>query len=441
MNRFDGNKNDFTDLDALNRENYAPKEGSVKKGVFISGVMVGMAGALLILSVVYLGTRMQALLETRRNLQISTSAEIIEEHETFADEETLAKIQIIEKTIKDFFYLSEVTDEELEAGIYRGMVDALNDPYSQYYSAEELTQILQDTQGIYYGVGAYVGLDSETGLPKISGVIEKTPAEEAGLRENDLIYEVDGTSTYGLTLTETVSMIKGAEGTKVNLTLIREGESNYVNLSVERRRVESPTVNYEMLEDNMAYIQIVEFDDVTVDQFAEALAVVKGSGMRGLILDLRANPGGSLDAVVEIAQMILPEGMIVYTEGKSGRHAEYTCDGTRALEVPLVVLVDMNSASAAEILAGAVKDHGIGTLVGTTTFGKGIVQQIIPYNDGSAVKLTMSSYFTPNGNNIHGIGIVPDIECEFDGEAYYNAENPFDNQLDKAKEVLREKIK
>ena len=195
-----------------------------------------------------------------------------------------------------------------------------------------------------------------------------------------------------------------------------------------------------MLDEETAYIQIVEFDDVTIDQFADALATAKGSGMKGLILDLRANPGGSLNAVVEVARMLLPEGLIVYTEDKYGEREEYTCDGTRQLEVPLVVLVDMNSASAAEILAGAIKDYGIGTLVGTTTFGKGIVQQIIPFSDGSAVKLTISSYFTPNGNNIHGIGIEPDIQCEFDAEAYYNTENPYDNQLERAREVLKEKI-
>ena len=162
--------------------------------------------------------------------------------------------------------------------------------------------------------------------------------------------------------------------------------------------------------------------------------------MKGLILDLRANPGGSLNAVVEMARMILPEGMIVYTENKNGKRSEYTCDGENELDVPLVVLIDMNSASAAEIMAGAIKDYELGTLVGTTTFGKGIVQQIIPFRDGSAVKVTISAYYTPKANNIHGIGIEPDIECEFDGEAYYDAENPVDNQLEKAKEVLREKL-
>ena len=219
------------------------------------------------------------------------------------------------------------------------------------------------------------------------------------------------------------------------------GAGDYLHVTVERAKVESPTVKYEMLDDNMAYIQIVEFDDVTIDQFTDALATVKGSDMKGLILDLRGNPGGSLDAVVQIARKLLPEGMIVYTEDKAGKRTEYTCDGKTPLEVPLVVLVDMNSASASEILAGAIQDYGIGTLVGTTTFGKGIVQQIMPFTDGSAIKITISAYYTPNGRNIHGTGIEPDVECEFDGDAYYNSDTPVDNQLEKAKEVLKDLMK
>lgn len=188
----------------------------------------------------------------------------------------------------------------------------------------------------------------------------------------------------------------------------------------------------------MAYIQVTEFDEVTIDQFADALATARGSGMKGMILDLRANPGGSLNAVVEMARMLLPEGVIVYTEDKNGKRQEFMCDGKREFDLPMVVLVDMNSASASEIMAGALKDYGVGTLVGTTTFGKGIVQQIMPFKDGSAVKVTISAYYTPNGNNIHGIGIEPDIEVEFDGEAYYGSEEHPDNQLEKAREVLLE---
>ena len=299
---------------------------------------------------------------------------------------------------------------------------------------------MEQSEGVYYGIGAYVSLDTEKNLPKISGVMEGSPAEEAGLRANDLIYEVNGVTTYGLTLTEAVALIKGEEGTEVNLTLVREGESDYLELTLTRRRVEAPTVEYSMLEGRIGYIRVTEFDSVTVNKFSEALYTVKNSAARGIILDLRGNPGGNLDAVVDMCNMILPEGMIVYTEDKYGNREEYTCDGENELQLPLVVLVDMNSASAAEIMAGAIKDYGIGTLVGTTTFGKGIVQQIMSFRDGSAVKLTISAYYTPNGNNIHGIGIEPDVLCEFDGEAYYGSEDHPDNQLEKAKEVLGELI-
>ena len=340
-------------------------------------------------------------------------------------------------TIDKYYYLEEVSDEELQTGIYRGLMDALGDPYSVYYSKEELDSFLQQTEGTYYGIGAYMRQDTATGLPLITDVMSGAPAESAGLRSNDLIYEVDGVSVAGMSLDEAVSRIKGPEGTEVVLKIVRDGEDDFLEFTLTRARVETPTVTLTMMEDGMAYVEIVEFDDVSVDQFAEALAVARGSDMKGLIIDLRGNPGGSLDTVVEMCRMILPEGMVVYTEDKYGHREEHTCDGSRELEVPLVVLVDGNSASAAEIMAGAIKDYGIGTLVGTTTFGKGIVQQVIPFRDGSAIKITISAYYTPNGNNIHGIGIEPDVQCPFDGEAYYGSEEHPDNQLEKAKEVLQ----
>lgn len=408
-----------------------------KRGLFFSGMIMGLAVALLCGSLVYLGTRLWKLLGT----DTLTAEDIVFEEDSAVSLEMVAKLQVLEETIDEYFYLGEVTEEELAEGVYRGIMWALEDPYSEYYTAEELNDILTQTEGIYYGIGAYVSIDTDTTLPKISGVIAGTPAEEAQLRANDIIYEVDGVSTYNMSLSEVVALIKGEEGTEVMLTIFREGESDYLQVPVTRRKVESPTVNFEMLDDKTAYIQIVEFDEVTVDQFAEALAVAKGSGMEGLILDLRANPGGSLNAVVEIARMMLPKGLIVYTEDKSGKRVEYTCDGKREFDLPLVVLIDLNSASAAEILAGAIQDYGIGTLVGTTTFGKGIVQQIIPFKDGSAVKMTISSYFTPAGRDIHGVGIEPDITIEFDQEAYYNIEDSYDNQLEKAKEVLSDMMK
>ena len=185
-----------------------------------------------------------------------------------------------------------------------------------------------------------------------------------------------------------------------------------------RRRVDRPTVTSRMLDEEIGYIGISEFKDVTVDQFTENYAVIKGSGAKALVLDLRGNPGGLLDAVVDIGRQILPEGLVVYTEDKNGKRVEYDCDGTRKIEIPMVVLVNGGSASAAEVLTGAVKDYGVGTIMGTTTYGKGIVQKIIELSDGSAIKLTTDGYFTPKGNNIHGKGIEPDIVVEFDAEAY-----------------------
>ncbi|MCM1056239.1 MAG: S41 family peptidase [Firmicutes bacterium] len=433
----DGNQNYFNNINDPQPVQPPQKEKGSGKGLFFVGLVSGIAVALLVVAVGWFGMEIQKAVESNGG----GAADMPELDESSAlDSNTIAKLQALVDTIDKYFFLHEVTDQEMRDGMYKGLLASLDDPYSEYYTVEELNELMEQSEGIYYGIGAYVQLDEDTGLPKISGVIEGSPAEEANLRANDLVYEVDGASTYGLNLTEAVGLIKGPEGTEVELTLIREGESDYVKLTLTRRKVESPTVEFSMLEDDMAYIQVTEFDDVTVDQFADALAMAKGSDAKGIILDLRGNPGGNLDAVVDMCNMILPEGMIVYTEDKYGERKEYKSDGTHELDLPLVVLVDMNSASAAEIMAGAIKDYGTGTLVGTTTFGKGIVQQIMSFRDGSAIKITISAYYTPKGNNIHGIGIVPDVVCEFDGEAYYGSPEHPDNQLEKAKDVLREKM-
>lgn len=429
----DENQSYFNNMNNMQPVPPTKKEKDSGKGLFFVGLVVGIGVALLAVGIGFAGLGIQnAMEQSKEKLKLDEDSAL--------NSYTIAKLQALEETINQYFFLHDVPDEDLQNGMFKGLLAALGDPYSEYYTAEELSSMMEQSQGIYYGIGAYVQLDTNTGLPKISGVIEGSPAEAADLRANDLIYEVDGTSTYGLSLTEAVALIKGPEGTNVEITLIREGESDYVSLTLTRQKVESPTVEFRMLEDDMAYIQVTEFDDVTVDQFAEALAMARGSDAEGIILDLRGNPGGNLGAVVDMCNMILPEGMIVYTEDKYGKRDEYKCDGKRALELPLVVLVDMNSASAAEIMAGAIKDHGIGTLVGTTTYGKGIVQQIMSFRDGSAVKITISAYYTPSGNNIHGIGIEPDVICEFDGEAYYGSEDHPDNQLEKAKDVLRKEM-
>lgn len=408
-----------------------------KKKSFRSGFITALLAVALISTVIIVACEGWKLKNRAGAYAAAAPEETSVSANSAATEDTLNKLRLLETTINDY-YLEGSDTEALENGIYSGLVEALGDPYSVYYSSEELAELRMKTEGVYYGVGAYVQIDTNTNLPMLSGIIEGTPAQEAGLRAGDLIYKVDNEEVQGLELTQVVSRIKGPEGTAVHLSIIREGETDYMEFEVLRRKVESPTVTQKMLDNNIGYIQIKEFDTITLDQFTEALAVCRGSGMQGLILDLRSNPGGNLDTVCDISRQILPEGLIVYTEDKNGNRDEYTCDGKNQLDVPLVVLVDSNSASASEILAGAVKDYGVGTLVGTTTFGKGIVQRIINLSDGSAVKLTVSKYYTPNGNNIHKIGIAPDVEVKFDADAYYN--DNIDNQLNKAVEVMNEKL-
>ncbi len=408
-----------------------------KKG-FLNGMFTGILAVILVGTTVFCVKQLITLYGAKASavaVQGEDSNGGTENAASVMNDNVVEKMEAIEQIIDYYYYQEEIDEAAMEDGIYKGMIDSLGDPYSTYYSEEELADIMEQTEGIYYGIGAYISLDLATGLGKISGVITGTPAEAANLREGDLIYMVDGESASGLELSEIVSRIKGEEGTTVHLTLVREGESDYVEVDIERRKVESPTVKYEVYSDETGYIQITEFDDITVDQFTEALAVCKGAGVKGLILDLRSNPGGNLSAVVEIARQILPEGMIVYTEDRNGQRTEYTCKGENELKIPMVVLINGNSASASEILAGAIKDYKIGTLVGTTSYGKGIVQRIIGLQDGSAVKLTVSSYYTPNGNNIHGIGIEPDVICEFDSENYYD--NGIDNQLEEGRRVLK----
>ena len=422
--------------DDLNPYRKIQQESKQKKGMFLVGLLAGVLLSTLMVGCVYVGIRFSDLWSTKRVRLTSADGAVAE---SIVNDDSLKKLEAIEDVIDEYYYKEEDihTDEMIE-GMYAGMVASLGDPYSVYYTAEEWQALMQDTEGIYYGIGAYIQLDITTGFGKINGVIENTPAQEAGLREDDIIYMIDGEIAQGLELSEIVARIKGEEGTTVHLTIYRDGEEDYLEIDVVRKKIESPTVSYELFDNGVGYIRITEFDDVTVDQFTEALAVVKGSGAAGLILDLRSNPGGSLSAVVDIARQILPKGLIVYTEDRAGERVEYKCSGDKEWKLPLVVLVNGNSASASEILAGAIKDYGIGTLIGTTTFGKGIVQRILPLTDGTAIKLTVSAYYTPNGNNIHNIGIEPDIECEYDRDAYYD--EGIDNQLEQAKKEISKMI-
>lgn len=343
------------------------------------------------------------------------------------------KLEIIQRTI-DVYYKDEINQSKLVDGIYKGFVEGLGDPYSVYYTKEEYNELLESSSGIYYGIGAFLQQKDYGVL--VMKPIPNSPAEEAGLLAGDVFVKVDDVDVTAEDVTTIAARVRGPEGTKVTVTIKREGEKEPIVFELERREIETPTVSYEMMKDGIGYISILEFDDITLEQFEKALQELQNTGMTALVLDLRDNPGGNLDTVVKIADDMLPKGLIVYTEDKYGTKKEFSSDGTHRLEIPLAVLINENSASAAEILAGAIKDYQTGTLIGTTTFGKGIVQQVLPLGDGTGIKVTTSKYFTPNGNDIHGIGIEPDIELEFDDEAYQKDENA-DNQLDRAIEVLQ----
>ncbi|MBO5081901.1 MAG: S41 family peptidase [Lachnospiraceae bacterium] len=350
-------------------------------------------------------------------------------------EANIEKIEHFQRLLETYYY-EDVPKEDLADGVLYGLMETVGDPYTCYYSVEEMEELTADIEGIFHGIGAYLEMDYDKGYAKISGIIDGTPASESDIQVGDYVVEVDGTDTYEMTLTDVVAMIRGDEGTKVTLTLNRNGQE--VEVTVTRQNIETPTVKYELLENDIAYITVTEFDDVTTSQFVEALAQMDLDNAKGLILDLRGNPGGNLSTVVEMCELMLPEGMIVYTEDKYGVRNEYECDGKHKFDLPLVVLIDGASASASEIMAGAIKDYELGTLVGTTTYGKGIVQKIFAYDDGSAAKITVSKYYTPNGYNIHGVGIEPDVVVEFDADLYL--EDKTDNQLEKAIEVITEEI-
>lgn len=353
-----------------------------------------------------------------------------------------AKMKKIKKVI-DQYYLNDASDEKLVDGMYKGLVSGLDDRYSVYYTKEEYNDLVESTNGIYCGIGVVVTQNQDTGVITLVKPYENSPGMKAGILPGDILYKVDGTEVTGMELNKVVAMIKGEEGSKVHLTIYRKDAPDYIELDVTREKIEVPTISHDMLKDKIGYIAILEFDEVTASQFDAALKDLRAQGMKGLIVDLRDNPGGRLDIVNSILDKVLPEGLIVYTEDKNGKKEEYKSDAEHYLSVPLAVLINGNSASASEIFAGAVKDYGIGTLVGTTSFGKGIVQKLIELGDGTAMKLTVEKYYTPKGNNIQGTGIKPDITVDLSDKLKTQAviTKEEDNQLQKALEVIEEKLK
>lgn len=420
-------------------------------GLSIVGVATGIS--LIGRTVIDNHTQTQMIRDSRRN---DTEASNI-------DMKSVEKKITLLETIIDKYFLFDQDTEKMEAGIYRGLMAGLDDPYSTYYTANAYQQMKESTEGKYFGIGALVSQNPQSGIITIARVFKGSPSEEAGLLPGDIIYKVEDAEVTGLELDLLVNEhIKGLEGTKVKMTVLRG--TGYVDLEITRRQVEIPTVEYEMMADNTGYVLVSQFDVVTPEQFIKALTDLEGQGMERLVIDLRDNPGGVLDAVVEMAAYILPEdrmgGMLVYTEDKNEKGAKYFCkdqkiqmtanDGTETdrkypkkdghqIDVPIAVLINGNSASASEVFAGCIKDYDWGVLVGTTTFGKGIVQHLIPLDDGTAIKLTTSHYFTPSGFDLHGKGIEPDVEIELEEElkTKISIEPEEDNQLQKAISVLQ----
>lgn len=364
------------------------------------------------------------------------------ETEAVIDDELLSKLSALESCVNEYFLFDTDGATAFKDGIYKGFMEALNDPYSCYYTAEEYDLLMESTSGSYSGIGVTVSQNAETKVITVVKPFEGAPGAEAGMLPGDIVTQVDGKDISGLDINTVVSYIKGEEGTTVKIQVYRESDNDYHELTVTRAKIEVPTVEYEMLSDNIGYVQVTEFDDVTADQYIEAVDKLKSDGMEALIVDIRDNPGGLLDVVVKMLDYMLPEGTIVYTEDKNGEGDTYTSDAEHYFDLPLAVLVNGNSASASEIFSGAIKDYGIGTIVGTQTFGKGIVQNVLPFSDGSAIKLTVSRYFTPSGVCIHGVGIAPDIEVDLDEDlkTQISISHEDDNQLQEAIKAVKEKI-
>lgn len=348
------------------------------------------------------------------------------------------KIKYLENMI-DEEYLGEISTDKLEEGVYAGLIYGLGDVYSRYYTKDEYEQESVTTEGSYVGIGVAMQKYTAGGI-QIVECYKGSTAEEAGVKVDDVITAINGEDITDTELQDVVSMIKDNEDKDVVLTVQRKGEDTQ-EITVKVSNVELPSVFGEMLDENTGYIQITEFKGVTVEQYEKVFADLKEQGMERLVVDLRDNPGGLLNVVCDILRDILPEGLIVYTEDKNGNRSEETCDGKNPLDMPLAVIVNGNSASASEIFAGAVKDYGIGTIVGTTTYGKGVVQSIRQLSDGSAVKLTIANYYTPKGNYINKTGIRPDVEVELSPELLNQEEitHEEDNQLQAALNSLNAK--
>ncbi|WP_270510969.1 S41 family peptidase [Megamonas funiformis] len=327
-------------------------------------------------------------------------------------------------------YVNDTDDVKLIDGAIDGMVKSLNDPHSNYLSPKMYKTLMEQTEGSFAGIGVVMGMDNEQKI-HIVGIMENSPGQKAGLQDGDEILAVDGVPVTQMAFDEVAAHVRGQAGTDVVLTIMRDNANQ--DITITRDNIKLKTVGHKMLDNNIGYIQIVSFSEDTANEFNEAYNDLKNQGMKALVLDLRNNPGGLLTTCVEIAKKLVPKGKIVSIVDKQGNKETYS-SSLEAPEYPLVVLINKNSASASEILSGAIQDTKTGTIIGNTSYGKGSVQTILPMFEDDAVKLTIAKYYTPSGRSIDGTGITPDIEINLDENA------TSDTQLDKALEVLKAQL-
>ncbi|MDD4493208.1 MAG: S41 family peptidase [Eubacteriales bacterium] len=333
------------------------------------------------------------------------------------DIENVAKLRQVRQLLTDSYY-KDFDEDELVEGAAAGMAASLGDPYTVYLSKDDMKFFNERSEGNYVGIGVTVHEDDD-GILSVVEAYEGSPAKEAGIKTGDKIIEVDGTDTTKIEDSDVViSMIRGEENTKVKITVFRPEEEKQISFSIMRKRIKIVNVTSKVISGGIGYINLKMFDGESDKYFRNNLDELLEQNIRGLIIDVRDNPGGSYDQVVNIVDRLVPKGVIVYTEDRN-ENRQYEYSDETELEIPLVILINGNSASASEILAGAVKDHKKGTLIGTTTFGKGLVQAVIDLTDGSGLKFTVARYFTPNGICIQDIGVEPDIKVELDEKYQY----------------------
>ncbi len=416
--------------DIVDEHNKERKYGSrfYRKGLLTGIIATFSAMVLIVLSVADVCLK-------KGYLHIGINGDVYIQSDAVTDEsgigsEVEAKLNAIDSVL-DSFYFEEVDDEKAKDSIYKAYLSSYGDKYTVYYTADEYKKLTETTNGTFSGIGAVCQISSEGGILLVD-VYESGAGYKAGLRSGDRIIQVDGTDVTDMDLSSAVALVKGEKGTQVGLKIVRDGATS--DYTVVRDEIEVQTVNYAITEDNIGYISVSQFENVTAKQFKAAIEDLKSEGAKGIIIDIRNNPGGLLTTVISMLKDILPNGLIVYTEDKDGNRKEYSDNDNEELDMPLAVLVNGNSASASEIFAGAIQDYGKGVIVGTQTFGKGIVQTIKPLTDGSAIKFTIAKYFTPKGQDIHGKGVTPDVVVEYDKDA------DEDTQISAALESVRAQI-